>query len=251
MPPLVEIIELAKTYEGRPIFSGLTLNIAEQGHLLITGPSGSGKSTLLRLLAGLEPANAGTIRIAGHLATEADRILQPPHRRNIGFVFQDLGLWPNLTTLGNIKTALAGAKLSGQEKRERVASVLTAFNLDDLAQRYPRKMSGGEQQRLALARALAPRPRLLLLDEPFGGVDWDHRLSLFQELRRYCDQVGATIVLVSHDPRDAVLLACDLLVLENGSICELGPLGELIKYPQSRTIRAWKNANAIVSGGGP
>lgn len=241
MSALAEIESLSKTYRGARVLSGLSLCLTAQQNLLLTGPSGCGKSTLLRLIAGLETLDEGNIYIEGSLASEKGRIVQAPHKRGLAMVFQDLGLWPNLTALQNVMVGLAGVTLSRRQKRERAHATLAACEIASKADERPAQLSLGEQQRVALARAMALRPKLLLLDEPFTGLDLILKNALLAQLRQLTEQMGATLVLVSHHPFDAHSISADVAVLEGGRICESGPLEQLQRCPRSQTLRAWKH----------
>ncbi|PYJ86085.1 MAG: hypothetical protein DME22_06645 [Verrucomicrobia bacterium] len=216
MSALAEMENLSKAYGRNRVLSGLSMSVQAQRNLLLTGPSGCGKSTLLRLIAGLETLDEGTIRIEGSLVSERGRIVRAPHKRGLAMVFQDLGLWPNLTAFQNVMLGLARVRLSRREKSERVRAILKACDMTSKADARPPQLSVGEQQRVALARAMAVRPKLLLLDEP-------------------------SLVLVSHNPFDANSISADVAVLEAGTIRESGSLEQLHNRPRSQTLQAWKN----------
>ena len=209
---------------------------------MLTGPSGCGKSTLLRLIAGLEVPHRGTIRINGAIATQDARIAMGPPHSGLSMVFQDLGLWPNLTTIENILLGLAGTRLSRREKLDRAHAAMVSCQITSKADELPCRLSVGEQQRAALARAVAVRPKLLLLDEPFTGLDITLRDSLFEQVNALIRHSNTTIVMVSHLLFDAPRLSADLAVLEDGCIREFGPFEELLRQPQSRTLSAWAKA---------
>jgi iron(III) transport system ATP-binding protein len=239
MPALLELENLQKSFGKNRVLTNLSLSVADGTHLLLMGPSGCGKSTLLRMVAGLDAPDRGTIRIDGRLASQDGRIKTAPRDRSIAMVFQDLGLWPNLTVCENVILGLAGARLSRRERAERAHATLELCELASKTKERPSRLSVGEQQRVALARAMAVRPRLLLLDEPFTGLDLVLKNSLFQHISRLTSQFGATVLLVSHNPFDAVPLSAHVAVLEQGRISETGPFDQLKRDPQSRTLRAW------------
>jgi len=217
-------------------------------HTSLLGPSGSGKSTLLRLLAGLEAPDEGEVWMGGALVSAAGRIDLPPHRRGIAMVFQDLALWPNLTVLDNVLLGLSGARLPRNERIDRARQALALCSIEDLADRRPETLSGGQQQRVALARALALEPRLLLLDEPFSGLDLVVRARLIEEVRRLAEERGFTVLLVSHDPLEAAPLCRAAVVLREGEIEEAGPLAVLLQAPRSELLRAFREQ--LEPGGG-
>ena len=154
-------------------------------------------------------------------------------------VFQDLGLWPNLTALQNVLVGLSGLKLAKKQRLERASAALASCEIAELANKRPHLLSGGEQQRVALARALAVRPRILLLDEPFVGLDIILKNSLLQQIRHLCDQMELAVVMVSQNPSEGAFLSAEVAVLEDGSIRERGTLQELRRAPSSRTMQAW------------
>lgn len=186
---------------GRPLLADLSFEVERGGRLAVVGPSGSGKTTLLRILAGLEAPEAGEVRLAGVLASAAGEVLVPPHRRGIGFAFQQPLLWPHLRVGANVAFGIHGATRA--EARSRVAELLDRCGLGGCASRFPDELSGGEAARVALARALAPRPPLLLLDEPFASVEADLRDRLAGVVREQQAATGATLVYATHD--DGVL----------------------------------------------
>ena len=240
MNSLLKIEQLSKTYGGKPVFSGLNLHVLSGRHLLVTGPSGCGKTTLLRLLAGLETPEEGVIHLNGRVASTKGMIKIPPHQRGLSMVFQDLGLWPNLTVMQNVMVGLSRLKLPKRERTQRAREALGFCELTPLADRHLQSLSGGELQRLALARAIAIRPQLLLLDEPFFSLDIVLKLSLLEMIRRLCVEIGCTVIMASHHPADAQLLGAELAVLEDGGIREQGTLAELCRQPTSRTLIAWR-----------
>lgn len=245
MNPLIALEHLTKTFDHRSILAGLNLVVYGQQNLLITGPSGGGKTTLLRIIAGLETPDQGKVLIAGKIATSDHQILLPPHQRGLGMVFQDLGLWPNLSVLDNVLLGLAGCQLSRNEKKQRALQTLDACDLAPLAHRRPARLSGGEQQRAALARALAHSPKILLLDEPFANLDFMGRQALLNLIQGLSERFQTTVVLVSHNPADAKPLKATVAVLEDGGISEAGELQALVSNGVSRTMRAWRQQHKL------
>ncbi|MDZ4350363.1 MAG: ABC transporter ATP-binding protein [Xanthomonadaceae bacterium] len=210
---LLRIEGLCCDYGGQPAVVGvsLTLGIGQLGCLL--GPSGCGKTTLLRAVAGFHQPSRGQILLRGIDVTRL-----PPEQRRIGFVFQDLALFPHLTVAGNVAFGLR--KLSRAERAARVADTLAPLGLSAFAERYPHELSGGQQQRVALARSLAPRPDLLLLDEPFSSLDADLRGSLRDELRRVLNQLGIAALLVTHDQEEAFSFGDRVGVMRDGELLQ-------------------------------
>jgi ABC-type Fe3+/spermidine/putrescine transport system ATPase subunit len=217
MIPILEISDLTHRYDSAIVLEGFSLSVMTGRHMALIGPSGCGKSTVLRLIAGLEIPDRGTIHIHGDLVTDGCRIMVPPSKRGISMVFQDLALWPNLSALANIELGLASSRLS---KRERLASArhsLELCRIPDLADRKPSQLSGGQQQRVALARALVVRPSLLLLDEPFTGMDDELKEKLIEELQKLSNENGITVLIATHDFREAEALECAVHRMKNAS----------------------------------
>ena len=239
MNPLVQLREVTQRFGPEPVFDPLSFELPAGRHTALLGPSGCGKSTLLRLIAGLEAPADGSISMDGDTVSTAGAILRSPHQRGVSLVFQDLALWPNLTAEQNVLLGLANHSLPRPERLTRAHDALEACRVKDFARRKPATLSVGQQQRVALARALAARPRLLLLDEPFTGLDPTVKTQLFGEIEKLVAQSGVTLLLVTHDPLEATALCQHALVLENGSLCEDGPLGELMKNPSSEILRSF------------
>lgn len=223
-----EFIDVSKMYSGKSALTHVSIRIPAGPHCAILGPSGCGKSTALRLLAGLETPTAGSILLDGQEISTAVRILRPPHRRGVAMVFQDLALWPNLTTRENIQLGLAGLRLSRQESSHRIREALDLSGIADLADRLPSQLSGGQQQRVALARALAVHPRFLLLDEPFSGIDLATKSRLLAEIARLAKERHFQVILVSHDPSEALAVCENAIVLDQGTVQAVGTLEELL-----------------------
>ena len=240
MTPLLEIKNLSMAYGRQGVFRHVCLALGQGDHLALLGPSGCGKSTLLRILTGLAAPTDGEVWITGSLASEPGRVLIPPHRRGMAMVFQDLALWPNLTVLQNVTLGLAGSgQLRSRERGQRAVEALEACAIGDLAHRRPDSLSGGQQQRVALARALAVRPKVLLLDEPFSGLDLTIKTRLQTQMRELCAAFKLTLILVAHDPLEARALCHQAVVLEDGAIQEAGALDALLANPKSITLRTF------------
>jgi ABC-type Fe3+/spermidine/putrescine transport system ATPase subunit len=197
---------------------GVSLVVAAGEAIVILGPSGCGKTTLLRLVAGLEVPDHGEISLDGRQVARAGHSLVPPHDRQIGFVFQDLALWPHLTVKEQLAFVMESVGLEKTARDERAKEMLALVQIDTLATRYPHQLSGGEQQRAALARALVGRPRLLLLDEPFSSLDPELRHALRTELTRLQRTLAVTTVYVTHDREDARVLGDRVVAMRAGRI---------------------------------
>jgi len=236
-PPSFELKALCQAYGNETVLTDVSLDLVKGRHTACVGPSGGGKSTLLRLLAGLEAPSAGSVLMDGKSCSEPGRILVPPHRRRLGMVFQDLALWPNLSVLDNVRLGLTGGKLSREESTGQAREALVLCDIERLANRRPGEISGGEQQRVALARAVAVRPAFLLLDEPFSGLDLGTKDRLLDRVRRLSDDERFTVMLVTHDPLEAIGLCEHAMVLEEGRLVESGPFRELLDSPRSEILR--------------
>ncbi len=192
----------------------------------LLGPSGGGKSTLLRIIAGLEQPDSGSIEIAG-----ADSTSLPPQQRNVGFVFQHYAAFKHMTVRGNVAFGLEIRKRPKREVDARVNELLALVHLSQFADRYPSQLSGGQRQRMALARALAVEPQVLLLDEPFGALDAKVRKELRDWLRRLHDEVHVTTVFVTHDQEEAMEVADEIVVINNGAVEQIGTPDQLYDEP--------------------
>jgi putative ABC transport system ATP-binding protein len=207
-PALVDIRGLSKSYRRGnqiiPVLEDLSLAIAESEFMALMGPSGSGKSTLLNLIAGLDRADSGTIRVGGIDITDlSETQLAAWRATHVGFIFQFYNLIPVLTAFENVELPLVLTDLSRRQRREHAQTVLRLVNLEDRLDHYPRQLSGGQQQRVAIARALVTDPTLLVADEPTGDLDRASAEDVLVLLERLSRDLGKTIVMVTHDPRAA------------------------------------------------
>jgi ABC-type Fe3+/spermidine/putrescine transport system ATPase subunit len=216
--PAVDIRNVSKRFATHQALDGVSLDAAPSECLVILGPSGCGKTTLLRLIAGLDVPDAGEIWLNGVRVASAGRSLLAPHRRGIGFVFQDLALWPHLTVYQSLQFVLESQRVPRSEQNARIGEVLKLLRIDGFADRYPHELSGGEQQRVALARALAGNPRLLLLDEPLSSLDADLRSAMRSEFARLRRELAVTTLYVTHDRDDATALADRVIEMSPGRI---------------------------------
>jgi len=215
---LLSLMNVTKRFASHQAVDSVSLEVAAGDAIAILGPSGCGKTTLLRLIAGLEMPDSGEIWLAGAQAAGPGRSMMPAHERGIGFVFQDLALWPHLTVQRNLNFVLESVKMPRAGRAAKVLEVLRLVRIDQLAGRYPHELSGGEQQRVALARALVGQPRVLLLDEPFSSLDPELRDALRGELARLQRTLQVTTVYVTHDSGDAAILADRVIEMRAGRI---------------------------------
>jgi thiamine transport system ATP-binding protein len=205
---MLEVSDVVVRFDGRTVLDGMSLEVATGEIVALLGPSGCGKSTLLRVIAGLHVPDAGRVAWNGD-----DLAGVPPHRRGIGLVFQDLQLFPHKDVAANVAFGLRMQHVEKHERKERVARLLEMVGLPGYDHRRPSTLSGGEAQRVALARSLAPEPRLLLLDEPLGALDRDLHDRLAVDVRALLQRVGITAIHVTHDEAEARAIGDRLVVL--------------------------------------
>ncbi len=214
--PIVRIQSASVKLGGRVVLGPLELEIARGEHLLVVGPSGCGKTTLLRAIAGLQMLDQGRIWIDGQLAGEGARQLLPPERRRVAMLFQGGALWPHMSARETLGFVLRARRVPRAGHAARIAELLALVELTGLEERKPGALSGGEAQRLALARALAMDPEILLLDEPLGPLDAELRESLITRLAELQERLNLTTVHVTHDPREVERLATRTLHMRAG-----------------------------------
>lgn len=240
---MLELRDIFKTYEGKPLLRGISFSVAEGETVCLLGASGSGKSTLLRMIAGLENPERGRILFNG-----LDLAQTPTHLRDFGLVFQDYGLFPHLNIFDNVAFGLKMRNLSASEIYLRVATLLGKVNLTGFETRKVTELSGGEQQRVALARALAPQPKLLMFDEPLGALDRTLKESLLQELRSILHETKIPSIYVTHDQDEAFAIADRILLLHEGEIVREGTPAEVWSNPGSAWAARFLDAGNIVEG---
>lgn len=216
--PAIAVAQVSKTLGTHPALTNISLEVAERESVVLLGPSGCGKTTLLRIVAGLETPDTGDVTIHGVQVAHVGRTLVPPHQRGLGFVFQDLALWPHMTVDQHLRFVLASLHVPLRERASRMRESLQRVRIQQLGARYPHELSGGEQQRVAIARAIVGRPRLLLLDEPLSSLDPELRVILRAELARLWTDLGITLVYVSHDRDDAAALATRVVEMRAGRL---------------------------------
>ena len=221
---------------------------------VLFGCSGSGKTTALRCIAGLEKPDAGTVRINDKLYFDSKKKVNlPPQKRKIGYMFQENALFPHMNVRQNIEFGLKG--LSSTDKSNRVDEMLSLAGIEELEFSYPDELSGGQKQKVALARALAPDPEVLLLDEPFSSLDTVIRLKLRKELRMIQKKLGIPVIFITHDPVEAFTMADRMVVFDNGKVQQLGSPEDVFYHPKNRYVAelvGFSNLfdNAVVEGHG-
>ena len=224
----------------------MDLRVNDGEVVAVLGPNGSGKSTLLRTLAGMQPLSGGRIVLDGEtLDDPSARILVPPERRSCGMVFQDYLLFPHLTAAANIAFGLRCRGKSKPEANRLAIEWMERIGLADRAWSKPDRLSGGQAQQVALARALATDPRLLLLDEPMAALDVSARGSVRHRLRQHLETFGGSCVMVTHDPLDAAAMADRLVILEGGQVVQRGTLAEVTARPQTAYVAELVGLNLI------
>ncbi|MGN2406576.1 ABC transporter ATP-binding protein [Pseudomonas syringae] len=222
----VSIENLQKSYASTAVFSDINCAIEKGEFVTLLGPSGCGKSTLLRCIAGLTSVNSGSILLDGQ-----NLVPLAPQKRNIGMVFQSYALFPNMTVEQNVAFGLRMQKVSPDDSQKRVAEILKLVELQDYAKRYPHQMSGGQCQRVALARSLVTRPRLLLLDEPLSALDARIRKHLREQIRAIQRELGLTTIFVTHDQEEALTMSDRIFLMNQGRIVQSGDAETLYTAP--------------------
>jgi len=225
---MLKLKNISLRFDDEQVIRNVSFEVAEGELVCLLGPSGSGKTTTLRLIAGFERPETGIIQLNGRTVSSKRNTLSP-QKRNLGFLFQDYALFPHLTVAENISYGLSGQ--NKKEIKEQTWEMLDQIGLIDHADKYPHELSGGEQQRVALARARAPQPSLLLLDEPFSGLDTSLRGKLRLETREILKTQGVTAIMVTHDPEEAMLMADRIVLMKNGNVVQTGTPEELYSKP--------------------
>ncbi|KXG81393.1 ABC transporter ATP-binding protein [Pseudomonas mosselii] len=222
----VSVQKLQKSYAGSPVFENIDCQIERGEFVTLLGPSGCGKSTLLRCIAGLTPVDSGRILLDGQ-----DIVPLSPQKRGIGMVFQSYALFPNMTVEQNVAFGLRMQKVKADESQARVREVLDLVELGSFAGRYPHQLSGGQCQRVALARSLVTRPRLLLLDEPLSALDARIRKHLREQIRAIQRELGLTTIFVTHDQEEALTMSDRIVLMNQGRIVQSGDAETLYTAP--------------------
>jgi iron(III) transport system ATP-binding protein len=214
----ITLTDVTKRFGSHVALDHASFEVTAGTAAVILGPSGCGKTTLLRVIAGLEVPDSGQVMLNGTTVTAERRVLVPPHKRRLGFVFQDLALWPHLTVEKNLEFVLGSLELSSAERSRRIQGALSLVRIEQFRARFPHELSGGEQQRLALARAIVGEPQVLLLDEPLSSLDAELRAALRAELAGLQATLHLTMVYVTHDREDAAVLGDCVVEMRAGRI---------------------------------
>lgn len=242
----LKIDRIHKNFGQFTALNDVSIDIKKNEFVCLLGPSGCGKTTLLRIIAGLENPTAGSITIDGK-----DMTYMPPSKRNFGIVFQSYALFPNLTAIQNIEYGLKAKKFSKKEVKEKALEALALVDLIHAKDKYPAQMSGGQQQRIALARAIALSPDFLLLDEPLSALDAKVRERLRREIRSIQEKLKITTIMVTHDQDEALTMADKIVVMNNAEIMQIGTPQEVYHTPANPfvadfigSINFWKGSRA-------
>ena len=243
--PIVQCHQVSKSFGGALAVRDVSLTMQPGEILALVGPSGSGKTTFLRLVAGFELPDAGTITLEGR-EVAGPRSWVPPQARRLGMVFQDYALFPHMTAIQNVAFGLKGWARGTRSRRAQ--QMLEIVRMDHLADRLPYQLSGGEQQRVALARSLAPRPLALLLDEPFSNLDPELRIQLRTEVKNILRSGNVTSIYVTHDQEEALSMGDRVVVMNSGILEQAGTPEEIFHRPQSRFVARFLGAAEFILG---
>ncbi|WP_420863100.1 ABC transporter ATP-binding protein [Algirhabdus cladophorae] len=242
--PRLQIKNLSRFYEGRAVVNDVSLTVQPGQVTCLLGPSGCGKSTTLRLIAGVDHQDQGEVYVDGQLICDGASTV-PPEARSIGLMFQDFALFPHLNVAQNVGFGVSGSKA---DKRQRVLALLKRMGLMHHAKDYPHQLSGGEQQRVALARSLAPRPKIMLMDEPFSGLDNRLRDGIRDETLEVLKEEGAAVLLVTHEPEEAMRMADEIALMRDGQIIQQGAPYNVYNAPADKQAAAFFSDINVITG---
>ena len=241
-PASLTLRKVSKHYGALRAADEVELEVREGEFVTFLGPSGSGKTTTLQIVAGFTKPTSGEVLIDGELVTA------PPHKRDIGMVFQNYALFPHMTAADNVGYPLKVRRVGKEERRRRVDEALDMVGLADFGGRHPNQLSGGQQQRVAVARALVFRPRIVLLDEPLGALDKKLREHLQLEIKRIQHELGITMVYVTHDQEEALVMSDRIAVFNKGRIQQIGTTEEIYERPASLFVADFIGDSNIFEG---
>lgn len=239
--PIISVRDLRVAYGSNEVLKGIDLSIAPGSFVALLGASGCGKTTLLRTLSGFTPASGGSITVNGR-----DIKREPPERRGMAMVFQSYALWPHMNVAQNMGYGLKLRRVPRDEIRRRVADLLLMLGLQGFEDRPVNELSGGQRQRVALGRALAVEPQILLLDEPLSNLDARIRLQMRHEIRAIQRQLGVTAILVTHDREEAMVMADQVVILDQGRIAQIGTPEEVFQSPRTPYVASFMGAENII-----
>jgi len=233
---MINLKNIALAYNGKVVLRDLNLKVKGNQLTCLLGSSGSGKTSILRLIAGLETPENGTITIDDIIVSANRKALVPPHRRNLGFIFQDLALWPHFTVYKNIAFGLQ--ERSKKKVKNTIFEMLDFFNLSEHADKYPHQLSGGQKQLVAISRALVLKPKILLMDEPLANLDVKLKRKILDHIVNLCKSFDLTILYVTHDHKEAFAIADEIVVMNKGRIEESGTASQ-IKESDNKYIKSF------------
>jgi len=242
---VLSLQSINKSFAGHPILKNLNLDVFQGELLAVLGNSGSGKTTFLRLISGFDSADNGAIEIGGRTVF-GKGINVLAEERKVGFVPQDAALFPHLTVAKNIEFGIH--KLPAAERAARVAELLKLVDLVGFEERLPHELSGGQRHRVALARALAPKPDLILLDEPFSALDAELRVRLREDVRKVIAKTGTTAILVTHDQEEALSMASRVAILRDGEFAQVGKPNEIYQAPADVEMATFLGDSVVIDG---
>lgn len=230
----IEAIDVSKSFKDSPVLDHVSFEVKEGEFLSILGPSGCGKTTLLRILIGLISQDSGRIIKDG-----IDISNSPPAKRGMGIVFQNYALFENMTVQRNVEYALQFHGIAKKEARQKSIDALKQVGLDDHADKYPRNLSGGQQQRVAIARTLVLNPDVVLFDEPMSALDAATRLSMRSEIKKIQNDLGTTMIFVTHDQEEAFALSDRIMIVNKGAICQIDTPENIIRNPADSYVQSF------------
>ena len=244
MSARLELEDIRLSFHGQPAVAGLDLAVEVAELVCLLGPSGCGKTTTLRIAAGIEQQDSGAVRVDGRMVSQGT-LHVPPEHRSVGLMFQECALFPHLTAIENV--AFGFRRRNSRENGE-ARSFLQRMGLANHADKYPHQLSGGEQQRIALARALAPRPRVLLMDEPFSSLDTRLRDGIRDEALALLKEEGTAVLLVTHEPSEALRMGDRIALMREGRIVQTGEPYHIYNHPRDRLAAAFFSEINVVAG---
>ncbi len=227
---IIKIDNVYKSYNKNLVIKGISIDIEKGERIVILGPSGCGKTTLLRMIAGFIHPDKGKLIIDGRIVADNGKCIIEPENRHVGMVFQDLALWPHMSSYKNLEFGLKAKNIPKMERRKRIDEIFEKVQMDRFKNVHPGELSGGQQQRIALARALVMRPTILLMDEPLSSLDTDLSLILRKEILKLQEEFAITLIYVTHDREEAFSLATRIVVMDSGMIQKTGTVKEISEY---------------------